>query len=244
MAELFAKDYTGAPFQLFGIAHLIALGIVLLVNLAIVSTRKKFSKRGKRTVRYGLAAILLLNEAAWHAWNYFTGQWTIQTMLPLHLCSVLVFVSAYMLVTSSYPVYEFVYFLGIGGATQALLTPDAGIYGFPHFRFFQVIISHGAIVTAAIYMTFVDGYRPYRASLGRVALWGNIYMVVVGLINWVLGSNYLFIARKPDTPSLIDLLGPWPWYILSLELVALVLCLLLYLPYLIRDRKDRPALPA
>lgn len=136
------------------------------------------------------------------------------------------------------------YFLGIGGATQALLTPDAGIYGFPHFRFFQVIISHGAIVTAAIYMTFVDGYRPYRASLGRVALWGNIYMVVVGLINWVLGSNYLFIARKPDTPSLIDLLGPWPWYILSLELVALVLCLLLYLPYLIRDRKDRPALPA
>jgi len=26
--------------------------------------------------------------------------------------------------------------MGIGGALQALLTPDLGLYGFPHFRFF------------------------------------------------------------------------------------------------------------
>ena len=235
MAELFARDYTGAPFQLFGTAHLVVLGMVLLVNLYIVSVRRKFTELDKHRTRNSLAIILLLNETAWHAWNYLTGQWTVQTMLPLHLCSVLVFVSAYMLIKRSYAIYEFAYFLGIGGAIQALLTPDAGIYGFPHFRFFQGIISHGGIVTAAIYMTVVEGYRPYWRSLRTVAVWGNIYMLLVGLINWLLGSNYLFIARKPDTPSLIDLLGPWPWYILSLELVALALCLLLYLPYALKD---------
>jgi hypothetical protein len=53
-----------------------------------------------------------------------------------------------------------------------------------------------------------------------------------------LGSNYLFIMRPPDTPSLIDMLGPWPWYILSLEAIALALCLLLYLPYALRDRRS------
>jgi len=241
MAEYFAKDYSGAPFQLFGTAHLIALGFILLINIIIVASRRRFTEQGHRSFRLGLAAVLLVNEAAWHGWNFFTGQWTVQTMLPLHLCSVLVFVSAYMLIRRSYAIYEFAYFLGIGGAIQALLTPDAGIYGFPHFRFFQGFISHGGIVTAAIYMTVVEGYRPYWSSFWRVALWGNIYMIAVGLVNWALGSNYLFIARKPDTPSLIDLLGPWPWYILTLEVVAFAVFMLLYLPYMIKDRKRRPS---
>jgi uncharacterized membrane protein YwaF len=42
-------------------------------------------------------------------------------------------------------------------------------------------------------------------------------MIFVGLVNWAIGSNYMFIARKPDTPSLIDVLGPWPLYIIWLE---------------------------
>jgi hypothetical integral membrane protein (TIGR02206 family) len=146
-----------------------------------------------------------------------------------------------MLIRKSYAIYEFSYFLGIAGAMQALLTPDAGVYGFPHFRFFQVIVSHGAIVIAAIYMTFVEGYRPYWSSLKRVIIWGNIYMVVVAGINTLLGSNYLFIMRKPDTASLIDVLGPWPWYVLSLEAIALVMCTLLYLPYALRDRRQAMA---
>jgi hypothetical integral membrane protein (TIGR02206 family) len=62
--------------------------------------------------------------------------------------------------------------------------------------------------------------------------------VVFGL-NFALGSNYLFIMRPPDTPSLIDMLGPWPWYILSIEAIAIILCLLLYLPYALRDRRQQ-----
>lgn len=241
MTQFFAKDYTGGAFELFGSAHLVALALVLLINLVIVASRKRFTDLGKKRFRFGLAALLVINELAFHLWNYSIGQWTIQTMLPLHLCSVLVWVSAYMLLARSYSIYEFAYFLGIGGAIQALLTPDAGIYGFPHFRFFQTIISHGAIVTAAIYMTLVEGYRPYWSSLVRVAIWGNIYMAAVGIVNWLVGSNYLFIARKPDTASLIDMLGPWPWYILSLEVVAILMCLALYLPYVLRDRRMKTA---
>lgn len=239
MEQFFAFDYQGAPFELFGIAHLIALGVVLAINLLIVANRKRFTPQMQRTFRITLAVILLVDEAAWHAWNYFTDQWTIQTMLPLHLCSVLVFASAYMLLTRSYKIYEFAYFLGIAGALQALLTPDAGIYGYPHFRFFQVIISHGSIVTAAIYMTFVEGYRPFVSSLKRVFIWTNIYMIVVFILNQILGSNYLFIAHKPETASLIDVLGPWPWYILVLEVIGIVMCLLLYLPYAIADMKKK-----
>ncbi len=236
MSQYFSLDWNGAPFVLFGPAHLAGLAVVIGVNLLIVALRGHFTPSRRIAMRTVLAVVLVANEIAWHIWNYAVGQWTIQTMLPLHLCSVLVWTSAYMMVTKNYAIYEFLYFLGIGGATQALLTPDAGIFGFPHFRAFQTMISHGTIVTAAIYMTVIEGYRPTWRSLLRVAVWGNLYMAFIGLVNWAIGSNYMFIAHKPETASLIDMLGPWPWYILSLEAIALVMCLLLYLPFAIKDR--------
>lgn len=161
-------------------------------------------------------------------------------MLPLHLCSVFVFLSAYMLVKKSYSIYEYAYFLGIAGASQALLTPDAGMYGFPHFRAFQVMISHGAIITAAVFMTLVEGYRPTWQSLKRVLIGGNIYMAVIFVFNLLIGSNYLFIAHKPETASLMDVLPPWPIYIFFVELIGIAVCLLLYAPFLWSDlRKKR-----
>lgn len=243
MDQFFSKDFTGGPFVLFSAQHWIAIIVVLLVNLYLVYVRRhpseEFREQFKRRFRYGLAFLLLINEAAWHLWNLFTGQWTIQTMLPLHMCSVFVFLSAFMLIKRNYRVYEFAYFLGIGGALQPIFTPDLGIYAFPHLRYFQVFLSHGGIVTAAVYMTLLEGYRPTWASLGRTILYTNLYMGVVAVINTLIGSNYLFIAHKPETASLIDVLGPWPWYILALEGIGLVLFFLLYLPFAIRDLTGR-----
>jgi hypothetical integral membrane protein (TIGR02206 family) len=231
MEQFFAKDFAGPAFTLFGPAHWTGLGVLVLLNVWLLLRGRRIPERWRGRLRYTLAAVLLVNEMAWHAWNWATGQWTLQTMLPLHLCSVFVFVSAAALITKSYRLYEFVYFLGIIGAVQPLFTPDLGVYGYPHFRFFQTFISHGSIVTAAIYLTAVEGYRPTLQSLLRVLVWGNVYMVVVGGVNALLGSNYLYIAHKPDTPSLIDLMPPWPWYILFIELLGVVLVTLLYLPF-------------
>ena len=143
-------DYHGKPFVLFDQIHLITLGVIAFIILLIVFSRNKFSEQKKQDVGDTMAGILILNEISWHLWNYFSGQWTLQTMLPLHVCSILVWLSAWMLIKKSYRIYEFAYFMGIGGALQALLTPDIGIYGFPHYRFFQTFISHGFIIIAAI----------------------------------------------------------------------------------------------
>jgi uncharacterized membrane protein YwaF len=60
---------------------------------------------------------------------------------------------------------------------------------------------------------------------------GNVYLISVGLINWLLGTNYGYACRKPDTPSLMDILGPWPWYLIALQGVALLLFLVLDAPF-------------
>jgi hypothetical integral membrane protein (TIGR02206 family) len=238
MTEFFAANYHGQAFEFMGTAHLTALGTLILFNLFLIQFRNA-SDGIKTTIRWILALILWGNEFAWHYWNYINGLWTVQTMLPLQVCSILVWLGAWMLVMRSYRIYEFMYFMGIAGALQALATPDLGIYGFPHFRFFQTFISHGLIVTAAIYMTVVEGFRPTWKSMVRVFLWTNIYAGIIYFVNVAIGSNYLMMNHKPELPSILDLLPDWPVYILYMELIGIISMLLLYLPFATKDLRDR-----
>lgn len=243
MAKYFALEYEGGSFVLFGAGHLIALALVILLCLWFFHVRTVWGEAEKRRFRYAAAAVLFLNELAWHAWAAYWGVWTIQTMLPLHMCSVVVWLTMWMLLTNSHPIYEIVYFLGIGGATQALLTPDITGYGFPHFRAFNTFLAHGLLVAVPVYMTVVEGFRPTLKSFWRVILWTNIYMIPVFFLNLAIGSNYLFIAGKPNFPTLLDALAPWPWYILQLEVIGFAILFLLYIPFLVKDwrAKNQPA---
>ncbi|MBN1453038.1 MAG: TIGR02206 family membrane protein [Anaerolineales bacterium] len=238
MEEFFAWDYHGAPFELFGPAHIAGLIALLLLNLSLLPF-KKADEAIRARIRLILAIILWANEIAWHAWKIFHGQWTLQSMLPLQICSLMVWVSGIMLVTRSYKIYEFAYFLGIGGGLQALATPDLGLYGFPHFRYFQTFLSHGLIVAAPIYMTAVEGFRPTWKSMWKAILWMNVYALAIYFVNDALGSNYLMVNAKPDVPSLLDLLPEWPWYILWMEGIGVLTFLLLYFPFILKDLKTR-----
>lgn len=243
MGNILSIDFPNHPFIIFGIPHLVALLLIALPVFALASFGSHLSANQRLWFRYGVGIILVLNESLWHLWNWATGQWTVQTMLPLHLCSVMVFATAYMLFTRSYFIFEFSYFLGLGAAIQAIMTPDLGIYGFPHIRFFQTFIAHGLLFIAPFYMIFVEGYRPTWRSMLRTIVWLNLYMVPVTILNLIIGSNYLFTAHKPPTASLLDVLGPWPWYILSIELIGLATFLILYLPWIWKDyRAQRTAL--
>lgn len=238
MIPFFAKEYTGVPFVWFGAAHLTALGIVGLIVGSLFIIQKAATTNQHNILRYGLASILVINQLARHIWINYYGEWSIQWNLPLHLCSIFVWLSAAMLISKSYAIFELAYFLGIGGALQALLTPDVGTYGFQHFYLIQFFIAHGSIMIASAYMAIVVGYSPSWISIKKVFIWLNGYLVFVTAINLMIGSNYLYSLRKPNAPTLLDYLGPWPWYILSAEGVVLIMVMLLYLPYLVRNGKS------
>jgi hypothetical integral membrane protein (TIGR02206 family) len=237
MGRYFALVYDGAPFQLFGAQHLTALAIIILFCLSHFYFRKVWSEKDRKIIRWVFATAIVMNESALHVWSVYWGIWNIQTMLPLHVCAVLIWASSYMLVTKNYTIYELVYFMGLGGAMQAVLTPaDAAAYNFPHFRIMQTFIAHGLLINIAIYMTVVEGFRPTLQSFKRVFIWINIYMVPIFFLNLAIGSNYLFIAHKPtDIPTLLDMLSPWPWYIFELEAIAFAIFFALYIPFLIKD---------
>ncbi len=241
MADFFARDYDGGAFVLFGTAHLAALGLIFAACLVIALLRKRFSPRARQITRCSLLGLIYLCEGSWQVWMLVTDQWTVQGMLPLWLCSVTSWSMPLLLLFRSYRYYEWAYFMGSLGAFMALLTPDLTIYGFPHYRFIEFLTLHGAIIVAVVYMTVVEGFRPTWKSLLRVFVITNLYWLFCAWANVQLGSNYLYTRGKLPTPSVLDLLGPYPWYLVSMEVLGIALCVLLYLPFAVMDRSKNRA---
>jgi hypothetical integral membrane protein (TIGR02206 family) len=239
MWQYLTSDYDGPPFDLFGSGHLLALAIILAVIAFLIWGWKTHDEESRRRVRLWFAGTIFVVEISWHVWHLANGSWTLERHLPLHTCSLGLWGSIYMLLTRSYRFYEIFFFLGIAGGVQALITPNAGEFGLPHFRAMQTLASHGLLVIAMVYMTAIEGYRPTWQSIVRTMVFANLYMLCVTGVNVLVGGNYMYTLRKPETASLLDLLGPWPWYLFYAEFVALALFILLYLPFALNDWRLR-----
>jgi hypothetical integral membrane protein (TIGR02206 family) len=242
MPDWLSRDYAGAPFVLFGTAHLGTLALICTscLLLAWFGRRPAATPPRKTALRYGLAALLLITHIAWDGWQIAAGVWTIDWSLPLHICQLAQLLSVVMLLTRSRGLFDVLYFWGVVGVTQALLTPNLSIHGFPHIAFLAYFVSHGATLLAVTYILTAEGYRPGWGSLGRSWLAVHLLLPLIVLVNLATGGNYWFLAHPPATPSLLDYLGPWPWYILAIELIGLGLFVLALLPF-VWNRPTRDA---
>ena len=236
MSPYFSRQPSGEPFVPYSLSHVGVLVLFAAAIFALYRARQNIrAPLANGLIRYSLAGFLLLSEVAVQSWQILTENWTLAYSLPLQLCSISLLLSVIMLLTYSYRVYEITYFLGLGGASQAMLTPDL-LYPYPHFIFFIFFLAHAAIILACLFMTWVEEYRPTLRSMWKAFGFLNLLLPFVLWVNHVTGGNYMFISRKPLHPSLLDYLGPYPWYILSLEGVAILLFLLLYLPHRLRKK--------
>ena len=218
-------------FVPFGLQHFVALGVVGgCAALVPWLARRLRGGRAEFGVRLGLGAGCVGALVAELLLALRTGEVELRDVLPLHLCDLALMLAPVALLTRRALALEVLYFWGLGGSLQALATPVI-FSGFPSPVCLVFFAGHALTLTSALYGVVVLGMRPRRWAAVRVWLITNAYAVAVFPVNLLLGTNYLFIMRKPATPSLLDLLGPWPWYLLPLEGVALVVLLLCQAPF-------------
>jgi hypothetical integral membrane protein (TIGR02206 family) len=218
-------------FLTFGSAHLVTLGLIFGTSVGLVIVAR--SERGRTylaPIRYGLAAMLVGNELIYLIGLVATGRWTAAWGLPLQICDLAIFAVAFSLLKHQRFIWEIAYFWGLGGTMQALLTPDLRVT-FPDYIFFKFFLTHGLIVIGIIFLAAGLGRPIFLSSLKRVFIATNVYAAFIGVVNWLMGTNYLYLCRKPSQPSIIDVMGPWPVYLLGLEAALVVSLFVYYMPY-------------
>ena len=222
--------------ELFGPVHLAALGTVVLAVAAVAVVARLDPVRRRPHVLPGLlAGVLIASEAIRHLHQWHSGQWDPAYSLPLHLCDFAILLSVLALLTERRIPYELAYYWGIGGSVQALLTPVVA-EPFPSPEFFSFFVAHGGVLLAVACLTIGRRMRPTPRSVPRTILITALLALAVAGTNHLLGANYMFLCRKPNAASLLDWLGPWPWYLAPMAVVGVATILALYAPYYLIDR--------
>lgn len=239
METFFGHPYETYPFIMFSIDHITMIIVFLFITCFLYISRKKLAMFDK-SIRLGMFLGLFILEALYHIWLYKDGYWDISFTLPLQLCSISLILCLILLSTKSNVIFQIVFFIGITGAFMAIITPELFL-GFPHFRYFQFFITHMLIIWTCLYFVFTHQYRPTVKGLCWSFLFLNISATIAFFVNKLTEGNYMFLAYKPTNGSLLDYFGPYPYYILSLEAAALLLFIIILLPFHLKEliRKKR-----
>lgn len=220
---------------LFGPSHLTVIALTFSIPLLLAwLVRSTPSAPLTTAINLALATTLIASKLAalWLAKD--RGFLDLQNALPMHLCDWAFFTAVITLIWRNKLAYELTYFWGLAGTMQALLTPDLD-FDWPEPPFITFFVSHGGIIAVVIYTTLALRLRPTWRSLWRAFLASQVYLLAAGAVNLLVDANYGYLCRKPENPSLLDYFGPWPWYILTLEVAALLSYLFYYSPFAIAD---------
>ncbi|MFZ5927038.1 MAG: TIGR02206 family membrane protein [Acidobacteriota bacterium] len=219
-------------FVLFGARH---WGVILAIPLAAALLRLAAgpgARRG-RAVRLAAGIFLAVNELVWYAYRLYTEGGRFPEALPLNLCDLSLWMTVFTLLTLNRWLFDATWFVGIGGASMAVLTPElwAPFWSYPTMYFFT---AHGGVIAALVFLAWAGMARPRRNAFWRAMLVLHAWAAFVGTFNLVFHTNYMYLCGKPHAPSLLDFMGPWPWYILTGDAVAVVVFGLLALPFVRR----------
>lgn len=224
-----------ASFTAFSGDHLAMLGVLTVLCGVLWMGAKRFSPAQRSCLGRILGGVLIAYVAVSYLRAGLEGRLSWRESLPLHLCNWVLLACIITLFRPQQVGFEIAYFWGLTGTFQALLTPDLP-EGFPSWNFLQFFWSHGGSLLAIVFMITGLKLQPRPGSMWRMFIALNIYALVAGLFDALFGWNYGYLRNPPHQASILDHFGPWPWYIVWMEVIALTSFWVLTLPWRWKSR--------
>ncbi len=234
-------DSTG--FSTFAAPHLVALALTVALPLGLAGLARRLGGGAPNVIARLLAGMLLANEFTY--WAIRISQigldgW-IRNHMPLHVCGVAVLLTTWTLLYRSEKTFQIVYFWGLAGAANAVLTPGGLAVDFPQYRFFQYFIAHSGIVTGVLFATWGLGMRPTLRGMFRAFAYLAVFAGLVAIVNLLLGSNFMWLSGPPPGTVSPFFAAPWPWYLPILAAVGLAMFFVVLSPFLVTEWWGRRA---
>lgn len=161
--------------------------------------------------------------------------------LPLQFSDALRFIAAYALWSRRRWAFAITYYWGLTLNSQSLLTPNLDYVLAPWYDFSAYWSLHILVLWATVLLTWGVGERPTWRSY-RLAIIGTVgWAALAFAVNLIAGTNYGFLNAKPASPSALNFLGGWPFYLLVEFVAMIVIWALITWPWVRRvERPPRP----
>ena len=220
---------------MWGTQHIVVLLMSILLGVFIIGYALKRLKPAQQyRLGLNLSLFVAFSEITWILLRLYLGVFELTEDLPFVICHFMALMLPVFMFGLNRLMYEILYFWILAGTMQAILTPHL-INGFPNYTFLAFWIVHCGLVIVILYATIVYRMRPTALSIGKSFLVLQGYIVLSLVVNYALDANYNYLCQKPPTASLLDYLGPWPWYVIGGEGMVLLMFVVVYSPFWILD---------
>ena len=174
-----------------------------------------------------LAVVILAGFVVEQVVYVARGEWRASVNLPLQLSDAVTLIAVVALWRPRPGLAsELLWLLALSASLQAVFTPDLG-ETYPDVLFFTYFVTHSGAVIGACVLVLGLRLAPRPRAAWRAFGFTAAFAVLAALGCLVTGGNYMFLRHKPSTGSVLDSLGPWPWYIAGAGLLGLAMLFVL-----------------
>jgi len=225
-------EYTLPPdapgFSHFCLGHLLWLGGTVALCIGLWPAYRRWGMKGKLACRRVLAAMLVGDELFKYYIALRSGEFR-PSYLPLHLCSINIFLIAADAIHPNRLLQEVLYAVCLPGAFLALIFP-----GWAYLPLFNALCIHSFTAHILLFLypllLISGGFQPNFQEFARTL---PAALVVVGLVacfNQMFGTNFMFLSRAGEGNPLSWLEGflGSPGYLLGIPVIAAVCWAILY----------------
>lgn len=202
-------------FEAFGPDHLVWLVLCLLGCVGAVWLGRRLRSRGvEPSFRRVVAVVLVVVTVPLQVLQLLPRDFRLGTSLPLQICDLAWMLAAWALWTGRRRPAQVLLLWGVTLVPQAVLTP-ALVETFPDPRYLMFWSMHLLTIWSAVYLGATGQGRPTWPGLRTAVLATLLWVGAVMTVNALSGTNYGYLNGKPSGGSLLDLLGPWPAYVVA-----------------------------
>lgn len=226
---------------LFGsLQHILPILLTIVLGFAVILYAKNKHESIQIQVFKLLGVFVSGVMVVFHGYQISKGGYSLQTDLPLFLCSFMALFIVTFTATRRFVLFEFLVFWVIIGTTQGVITPEIEV-GFPSFDYFRYWVVHLGLILIIAYAIVVFKMKPNLKSVIKSFIGLQVYLLILMGINKLLDANYGYLNQKPKSATILDYFGEWPTYVITAQLILIPAFFLIYFPFFLVSKKNKNA---
>ena len=215
----------------YSLGHFIWLGLLFFLIFFLGKKYRAADEDKRKKIRIAIASLIMLDEIVKDIIMPITGQWD-WNFLPLHLCSISVFVVFIHALTGNRMLEEYTYAITLPTASMAMAFPDwTGALPCMNLMCIHSFSIHLLLVLYPCLLLY-GGFIPSAKQLFRLIPIVAFLAFVMYFVNGALGTNFFFVNGGGDGNPLTFLekyIGGW--YRTAFPVIAAICWIPMYLPF-------------
>lgn len=219
-------------FSMFGGIHIAWLVFFLIVVVMNCFLYNSLQLKGRCIWRKVVAGLIVLDELFKMAMLAFGNRYTL-SYLPLHLCSINIFIVAIYTFKPNTTIGAFLYTVCIPGALAALIFPSWSSLPFGNFMHMHSFTVHILLALYPIVLCVGGDIKVDVKSIPKCLLMLVCMAIPIYIVNLLLDTNFMFLMYADEGNPLQIFKQLWGSHLLGYPVIIAGVLIVMYMPVLI-----------